>query len=219
MRKCKHAPPRRSQPTTGGRKHHLGPPFVEKDRGAHEAFQSNKVVSGSSREAKRIVKAYNKVARTLVAFEYLWYEAWCKSVDAAKAGLRATLIIRHPQHNTLHVNFDAQVLQLIREAKCLQRMGVEIPEGARTVQSQEQRFKGYYDEFRSCLSDFDRITSTISPTTLKALGTARRHRRSRLTAGHGGPDVDLDEPRSLCLESPSSLEPARTPRRARSMIW
>ena len=51
-------------------------------------FQSNKAVLGSSREAKRIVKAYNKVARTLVAFEYLWYEAWCKSVDAAKAGLR-----------------------------------------------------------------------------------------------------------------------------------
>ena len=133
-------------------------------------FQSNKAVLGSSREAKRIVKAYNKVARTLVAFEYLWYEAWCKSVDAAKAGLRATLIIRHPQHGSLHVNFDAQVLQLIREAKCLQRMGVEIPEGARTVQSQEQRFKGFYDELRSCLSDFDRITSTISPTTLKALG-------------------------------------------------
>ena len=133
-------------------------------------FQSNKAVLGSSREAKRIVKAYNKVARTLVAFEYLWYEAWCKSVDAAKAGLRATLIIRHPQHGTLHVNFDAQVLQLIREAKCLQRMSVEIPEGARTVQSQEQRFKGFYDELRSCLSDFDRITSTISPTTLKALG-------------------------------------------------
>ena len=155
-------------------------------------FQSNKAVLGSSREAKRIVKAYNKVARTLVAFEYLWYEAWCKSVDAAKAGLRATLIIRHPQHNTLHVNFDAQVLQLIREAKCLQRMGVEIPEGARTVQSQEQRFKGYYDELRSCLSDFDRITSTISPTTLK-LGSPCRHGRSRPTAGHGRIDVDLDE--------------------------
>ena len=34
----------------------------------------------------------------------------------------------------------------------------------------EQRFKGYYDELRSCLSDFERFTSTISPTTLKALG-------------------------------------------------
>ena len=79
----------------------------------------------ASKESKRIVRAYNKVAKTLVAFEYLWYEAWSKSVDAAKAGLRATLIVRHPVSKKLFVNFDAQVLQLIREAKCLARMGAQ----------------------------------------------------------------------------------------------
>lgn len=31
---------------------------------------------------------YNKVARTLVAFEYLWYQAWVQSIDQAKAGLQ-----------------------------------------------------------------------------------------------------------------------------------
>ena len=71
---------------------------------------------------------------------------------------------------------------------------MEIPEGARTVQSQEQRFKGYYDELRSCLSDFDRITSTISPTTLKALGPHVATVESGIKAGHGGINVDVDEP-------------------------
>ena len=79
-------------------------------------FQSNKAVLGSSREAKRIVKAYNKVARTLVAFSICGTRPGAKSVDAAKAGLRGcTLIIRHPQNGTLHVNFDAQVLQLLEK--------------------------------------------------------------------------------------------------------
>ena len=142
--KCKHAPPAaRNLPPVAGNitwARHL----LRRIEEPMKRFQkSNKAVLGSkSRSEKDCEGLQQSSKRALVAFEYLWYEAWCKSVDAAKAGLRATLIIRHPQHNTLHVNFDAQVLQLIREAKCLQRMGVEIPEGARTVQSQEQRFKG-----------------------------------------------------------------------------
>jgi dynein heavy chain, axonemal len=74
---------------------------------------------------------YNKVARTLVAFEYLWYQAWVQSIDQAKAGLQATLIIRHPDDGKLYVNFDQEILQLIREAKCLDRMGMEAPESAK----------------------------------------------------------------------------------------
>jgi hypothetical protein len=35
-------------------------------------FESNQHVL-NTKEARRIIKTYNKVARTLVAFEYLWY--------------------------------------------------------------------------------------------------------------------------------------------------
>ena len=35
-------------------------------------FQGNATVL-SSKESKKIIKTYNKVARTLVAFEFLWY--------------------------------------------------------------------------------------------------------------------------------------------------
>ena len=54
-----------------------------------------------------------------MAFEYLWYQAWVQSIDQAKAGLQATLIIRHPDDGKLYVNFDQEILQLIRESKCL----------------------------------------------------------------------------------------------------
>lgn len=85
----------------------------------------------STKDAKRIIKIYNKVARTLISFEFLWYKAWIQSIDQAKVGLQATLIIRHPDDGKLYVNFDQEILQLIREAKCLDRMGVEIPESAK----------------------------------------------------------------------------------------
>jgi hypothetical protein len=88
-------------------------------------FESNQNVL-AGKDAKRIIKNYNKVAKTLVAFEYLWYQAWVQSIDQAKAGLQATLIIRHPDDGKLYVNFDQEILQLIREAKCLDRMGIEV---------------------------------------------------------------------------------------------
>ena len=89
-------------------------------------FESNQNVLAEP-GSKRIIKLYNKVAKTLVAFEYLWYQAWVQSIDQAKAGLQATLIIRHPDDSKLYVNFDQEILQLIREAKCLDRMEIDVP--------------------------------------------------------------------------------------------
>ena len=102
---------------------------------------------------------YNKMAKTLVEFETLWYQAWVSSVEAAKSGLQATLIIRHPEDGKLHANFDWEILQLIREAKCLSRMGIEIPEGARMVLLQEQKFKQYYSTLLHILREYRRVVT------------------------------------------------------------
>jgi len=125
-------------------------------------FESNPTVL-ATKDSRKIIKTYNKVARTLVAFEYLWYEAWCRSVESAKAGLQATLIIRHPETKKLYVNFDPEILQLIREAKCLSRIGIDIPESAKIVLLQEDKFKGYYNDLAYLLEEYERIVSKILP--------------------------------------------------------
>lgn len=123
----------------------------------------------ANKDAKRIIKMYNKVAKTLIAFEMLWYQAWVKSCDQAKAGLQATLIIRHPDDKKLYVNFDQEILQLIREAKCLDRMGIEIPDSARIVLFQEEKFKNYHNELHWALTEYDKIISQIIPVTAMVL--------------------------------------------------
>lgn len=52
---------------------------------------------------------------------------------------QATLIIRHPDDGKLYVNFDQEILQLIREAKILDRMGIEIPESAKIALFQARK--------------------------------------------------------------------------------
>ena len=95
-------------------------------------FAANKTIM-ATKESKRIVKTYNRVARALIEFETLWHQAWMRSIENAKAGLQATLIVRHPDTGRLLVNFDKEIMQLMRETKWLQRMGVEVPESAKMV--------------------------------------------------------------------------------------
>lgn len=166
--KCRHDPPvARNLPPVAGNilwSRHLLRRIEEPMR----KFESNPTVL-STKDSKKIIKTYNKVARTLVAFEYLWYEAWCRSVETAKAGLHATLIIRHPDTGKLYVNFDKAILQLIREARCLDRMGIEVPENARMVMLQEDKFKMYYNDLTYTLKEYDRVLSKIVPVAEKLL--------------------------------------------------
>lgn len=145
-------------------------------------FESNQNVL-AGKDAKRIIKMYNKVAKTLVAFEYLWYQAWVQSIDQAKAGLQATLIIRHPDDGKLYVNFDQEILQLIREAKCLDRMSIDVPDGARIVLFQEEKFKNYHNELHWALSEYDKVVSNVIPVTAMVLRPHFRDMEYKLRPG------------------------------------
>ena len=148
-------------------------------------FQSNKNIM-TTKESKKIIRTYNKVARALIEFETLWHYAWTKSIDSAKAGLNATLIIRHPENNKLYVNFDNEILQLIRETKCLQRIGVEVPDGAKMVLLQEDKFKRYYTELSFVLKEYDRIVSHIIPVVRPLLRRQLDDLESKLRVGMDG---------------------------------
>ena len=166
--KERHAPPMpRNMPPVAGNimwSRHLLKRIEEPMR----KFESNPKVL-STKESKKIVKSYNKVARTLVAFEYLWYQAWCKAIEQAKAGLQATLLIRHPDTGRLFVNFDQEILQLVREAKCLDRMGIEIPDSAKMVLLQEERFKSHFNQLSFVLHEHSRVMNKIAPVVARLL--------------------------------------------------
>ena len=79
------------------------------------------------------------------------------------------MIIRHPDNMKLYVNFDSEILTLIREAKCLSRIGIDIPESAKIVLLQEEKFKHYNNELQFVLREYDRIVNKIRPNTKSLL--------------------------------------------------
>ena len=123
-----------------------------------------------AKESRTSVNLHNRIGDCLVLYEYLYLQAWCQEIEKAKAGLQATLIIKHPDNHKYFVNFDQEIMQLIREAKCLDRMSIEIPESARIVLLQEEKFKMYYNELMYVLKEYERVISKIRPIIRPLLG-------------------------------------------------
>lgn len=125
-------------------------------------FQENAAIM-STAESKKTIRSYNRIARTLVSYEGMWEQAWAASIDSAKTGLQAPLIVRHPDDGRLHVNFDHNILQLIRETKLLQRMGVKVPVGAELVLQQEEKIKNSKGMLQNVLVALEAAQEKILP--------------------------------------------------------
>lgn len=91
------------------------------------------------------------MAETLVEYELRWHQAWIESVEATIQGLNCNLISRHTQSGKLSVNFDPSIAQLIREAKIMDRMDMDIPECCRIVFLRGKKLKRCYDELKFVL--------------------------------------------------------------------
>lgn len=127
-------------------------------------FSQNKGIM-TSKESKRIIRTYNRVARALIEFEALWHDAWKGSIEFSKAGLQATLLVKHPETKELLVNFDKELLLLIQETKYLQRLGLEVPDNARVILFQEENFKYYYSQLSYTVKEYTRVTNLIREVT------------------------------------------------------
>lgn len=66
-------------------------------------------------------------------------------MEAAKAGLQASLLVRHPESKELFINFDTQILTMIRETECMARLGLDIPPIAKVMRARQGEFKTLYN--------------------------------------------------------------------------
>jgi len=116
-----------------------------------------------SRDSKFIIKKYNQIAQAFVAYEVLWGKAWQKAVQAAKVSINATLLVVHPEDGNLYVNFDSALLQVMREAKCMRPLGVEIPDLVVDMMSREATIKNHAARLKFLLEDYQDVKQRIVP--------------------------------------------------------
>uniref|UniRef100_A0A803SZM6 Dynein axonemal heavy chain 5 n=1 Tax=Anolis carolinensis TaxID=28377 RepID=A0A803SZM6_ANOCA len=101
-------------------------------------FQKNSTVLQTA-EARPIIHNYNRVAKILLEFEVVYHRGWLQQLT--KAGLQASLLVKAPDNGEIFVNFDPEILTLIRETQCMARMGLEIPPFAIALQQKSNSYK------------------------------------------------------------------------------
>ncbi|NXY25637.1 DYH8 protein, partial [Atrichornis clamosus] len=103
-------------------------------------FQKNSNILASP-EGKAVVQSYNKLAYVLVEFEVVYHNAWMKEMSQLQYPLQSTIFVRHPTTEKFLVNFDPQILEIVRETKCMIKLGLEVPEQAVKLAIIENKLK------------------------------------------------------------------------------
>ena len=83
-----------------------------------------------------------------MSYFYLFFPFSPSQVEAVKSGLHASLLVRHPDTGELFVNFDPQILTLIRETECMCRLGLDIPLAARAIRQKQGTFKENFNKLQ-----------------------------------------------------------------------
>lgn len=74
-------------------------------------------------------------------------------VETVKSGLQASLLVKHPDTGDIYVNFDPEILTLMRETECMVRLGLEVPPVAKALTAKQATLKQNFNilTVSSCL--------------------------------------------------------------------
>lgn len=81
----------------------------------------------------------------------MWYYYLSASqVEACRTGLQASLLVQHQGTKQLFVNFDPLIMNLFREADCMTRMNLDVPQMVEVIRDRQASFKVYQDRLNVC---------------------------------------------------------------------
>ncbi|KAJ8009361.1 hypothetical protein DPEC_G00088090 [Dallia pectoralis] len=125
----------------------------------HYMDRNTKILS--SPEGQQVVRTYVQTASVFVEFELYYHRAWMREVSQLQFILQTTLLVRRPDTKKLLVNFDPKITEIVREAKCMLTMGLEVPDNALQLVNLEGSLKNHRDQLESLLCDYEATCEEI----------------------------------------------------------
>lgn len=126
-----------------------------------------------SPEAIQTIRQYNQMSKCLIRYEYLYHDAWMKSVDEVRNGLMAPVLVKHPKTKELIPNYDPLIPLTIREADCMRKMGLEIPVTANVLSFRKEKIFEALQGVQDILERTKRVTQAIPELFEPMLATLR----------------------------------------------
>ena len=166
-----------------------------------DIFTANKTILQYP-EAKKIIRNYNQLSKVLLSYEILYHRGWLRQVDVVATGIHSSILIRVNRDDLLltgstHtgvsslvistsqtnpeylVNFDPNILELIREAQCLARLDLEIPNEATLLVQRQHMLKQHYQDVTQLIERNRQLRAKIKPP-FEALLATKIHRLNNI---------------------------------------
>lgn len=106
-----------------------------------EFFKDNFPLLQSNQDAIKAVNSYNKLAKSLVEYEVLFYDEWVAGSLKVVGLLQNTIFSFNANSGNINVNMDPRVYELIDESKKMHLFGLNVPENLFYLIQQELKFK------------------------------------------------------------------------------
>ena len=129
-------------------------------------FEANKIILHYA-EAKQIIRNYNKISAVLIEYELLYHRAWIRQVEIVLSGLHASLIIKDLDTSGEYlINFDPEIMVLIRDTECMKRLKLDVPKEAEDLVARQDLYKRNFQRIKviveNCIGTTE-ITANIVP--------------------------------------------------------
>lgn len=114
-------------------------------------------------EAQPGVKRFNLLTEVLFHYEAIHHKAWFMYADAVRSKLEVPLIRKDPETNQLMMNLDRHVLQVVKEAESMMKLGLEVPETAKVLAFCKLRVTDTFDTMKHLIARNDALRRSIYP--------------------------------------------------------
>uniref|UniRef100_A0A803XMX1 Dynein axonemal heavy chain 10 n=1 Tax=Meleagris gallopavo TaxID=9103 RepID=A0A803XMX1_MELGA len=124
----------------------------------------------ASERGKEVKQIYLKVARRMKEYEDQKYNQWREETEKMlPLLLEKTLLIVVIGGVQFLVNFSPRLQEIITETKYMEQLGFPVPEIARNVALQEDRYLSYADGLKHMLDDYHNVVGTLNEAETKLL--------------------------------------------------
>ena len=115
-----------------------------------------------SEEAREITKTYANVLAALHEFAAVQHSGWGKGVeDVSQAKLKQPLLRRDADTQLLVVNFDPELVRLLREVKYLLELKMDVPDTAMELNKKAETFRVQRGSLQLIVGKYNHIMQTM----------------------------------------------------------
>ncbi|KAI9009714.1 dynein heavy chain and region D6 of dynein motor-domain-containing protein [Gaertneriomyces semiglobifer] len=149
----------------------------------------------ASEQGRAVTKKYLTVAKSMREYDEHLYNQWCQSVEANSLQYLKTHILakdiaagyggptasdptyggmagisgKSDVDERIFVNFRAELRDIIKETKYLDKMGLAVPESALNVALQEEKYYTYVENLNTMLNSYNAVINVLDSAERKLL--------------------------------------------------